>query len=382
MSGPRVLVTDGEQRSALAACRGLAEAGYVVSALAPARYAGALWSVVCRERLVGPDPKREPEAFVDRVAGLVRTGRYDALLPGSDASLVALSEGRERLDAGAVIGLPSREVVERSLDKDALHREAAGGELAAPESVTCASADEARAAAEAIGFPVVVKPPRTLREAEVGRRQQPVLVAHDARELAGQLGEVGLPAIVQQLLDAARRLSFGGVLTDDGITGYALARFERTWPPPAGAVSFGRTLPPPPGIASAVATLLQRIGWRGIFELEYLETADGRRHAIDLNPRVFGWLSLANAAGANLAALWFDALLGRRPSPAVARAGVRYRWEEADVAHLAWQLRRGHLRAAAAVARPHRSVVHAQFRLRDPGPLFARAVGIAASRAL
>jgi hypothetical protein len=51
---------------------------------------------------------------------------------------------------------------------------------------------------------------------------------------------------------------------------------------------------------------------------------------------------------------------------------MRYRWEDADARHLVWQLRRGRLRAAAAVIRPRRRVVHAYFWRRDPGPLFAR----------
>jgi predicted ATP-grasp superfamily ATP-dependent carboligase len=184
------------------------------------------------------------------------------------------------------------------------------------------------------------------------------------------------------MLERARRFSFGGVMTDDGVVGGAVARFDRTWPPPAGAVSFGETVAPPAGLMSTIETLLGRIGWRGIFELEYLESADGRRHAIDLNPRVFGWLALATSAGANLAALWCGAMLGRRSPRATARPGVLYRWEEADAAHLAWQLRRGRVRAAAAVARPHRAVVHAHFRLRDPGPLFARALRLAADRVI
>jgi hypothetical protein len=71
--------------------------------------------------------------------------------------------------------------------------------------------------------------------------------------------------------------------------------------------------------------------------------------------------------------IWCDWLLGRRSSPTVvARAGMRYRWEDADARHLIWQLRRGRLRAALSVLRPRRRVVHAYFRLSDPGPLFAR----------
>jgi predicted ATP-grasp superfamily ATP-dependent carboligase len=377
---PRVLVTDGEERSALAACRGLASAGYAVSALARVPLAGALWSSACSERFVGPDPKRSADAFVARVEELLRRRRYACVVPGSDASLIAMSRRRERLEPFAVLGFPPQDVVERSLDKVALHREAASTNLAAPHSVTCEALAEAGAAAREVGFPLVVKPPRTLRPAAVGIRQQRVLVARDERQLHDALAGFGVPFILQRLLDGARRFSFGGVMTDDGILGRAVARFDRTWPPPAGAVSFGETAVLPAGVAATIESMLRRIGWRGIFELEYLESADGRRYAIDLNPRVFGWLALATAAGANLAALWCGSLLGERPATATARAGVLYRWEEADVAHLAWQLRRGRVREAAAVARPHRAVVHAHFRLRDPGPLLARALRLAADR--
>jgi hypothetical protein len=85
-------------------------------------------------------------------------------------------------------------------------------------------------------------------------------------------------------------------------------------------------------------------------------------------------VTLDARAGANLPAVWCGWLLGHKPYPVRARAGVRYRWEEGEVCHLLWQLRRGRFRAAAAVVRPHRRVVHAWFRLTDPGPLVARAI--------
>jgi predicted ATP-grasp superfamily ATP-dependent carboligase len=122
--------------------------------------------------------------------------------------------------------------------------------------------------------------------------------------------------------------------------------------------------------------LLGELGWQGIFQLQLLELPDGRLSVIDLNPRVFASLALDTAAGANLAAIWCDWLLGRHPSPVIARPGLRYRWEEGELCHFAWQLRHFKLRAAAAVLAPHRRVTHAWFRLSDPGPLFSRGLGL------
>src|SRR5262249_52419562 len=95
------------------------------------------------------------------------------------------------------------------------------------------------------------------------------------------------------------------------------------------------------------------------------------------NPRVFASITLDNAAGANLAALWCDWLLGRNPLPAVAKPARRYRWEEGELCHLAWQLRHGRFRAAIAAARPRRRVTHSWFRVTDPGPLVARMLDLA-----
>jgi hypothetical protein len=62
---------------------------------------------------------------------------------------------------------------------------------------------------------------------------------------------------------------------------------------------------------------------------------------------------------------------GRDPQPVRGRPGVRYRWEDGDLKHLLWQLRRARFGAAAAVLVPRRRVAHAYFELRDPLPLGA-----------
>jgi hypothetical protein len=107
-----------------------------------------------------------------------------------------------------------------------------------------------------------------------------------------------------------------------------------------------------------------------------MEKPDGNLGLIDLNPRVYGSLELAVHAGASLPAIWCDSLLDDPVASEIrdARAGVWYRWEDADVRYAFSRLRAGAVRDVAPVLRPRRGTAHAFFRLSDPGPLFARVI--------
>ena len=104
---------------------------------------------------------------------------------------------------------------------------------------------------------------------------------------------------------------------------------------------------------------------------------DGSYAVIDLNPRVYGSLALSEAAGAPLAAIWCDTVLGRSEGLRVAAAGFAYRCEDFDVRHLLADLRRRHPEDALAVLKLHRHAAHAYAELRDPAPVVVRwGVGI------
>jgi predicted ATP-grasp superfamily ATP-dependent carboligase len=376
---PRVLVTDAEERAALAACRGLSAAGYHVSTAASGRLAVGHWSRASRERFTLPDPRDDPAAYAEQLGELLRRSPQDVLLPGSEASLIAVSSHRALIEPWVAVGLPSHEFVLRALDKLLLQREAASAGLAAPASVVCSSTGEALRAAHALGFPVVVKPARSFALAGGGLRKGVARVATAEAKLGQAVAALRMPVTVQQYTPGAKIVSCAGVRTERQLLGLTLARYARTWPPEVGSASMARTVQLPEGLPSAVETLLARIGWVGIFELELLDLGDGRLAAIDLNPRVFGWLALAVAAGANLPALWCDHLLGRiQPEASAALPGVLYRWEDGELRHVLRELGHRRVRAAVSLLRPRRRVTHPYFVAGDPGPLFARALSFAA----
>ena len=355
----------------LAACRSLHGGGYIVDAAASDRPAVTHWSRSCRTRLSVTDPKDDPAGFVTELARLARDGAYDVLIPGSDAALLAISGGRERLQPLVKVGLPEHRAVESSLSKVALIDAASAAGLSVPETAVCGDSEAAVTAARRFGYPVVLKPHQSVFEGSTGLRQLGTIVVEDEDELVGLLPGHGRPCLVQRR-QPGTLLSFAGVLAGGELLASAVSRYQRTWPPDAGNVSFSETVSPPPGLRRRVRELLEAIGWEGIFELELLEGPDGAAFAIDLNPRVYGSLALAGKAGAPLALIWCDWLLGRSPTADTARPGYRYRWDDAELRSLWWLLRRARIREAISLLRPHRRTVRAHLAPSDPLPFLAR----------
>jgi predicted ATP-grasp superfamily ATP-dependent carboligase len=374
----RALVTDAEERSVLAVIRCLHDAGFDVTAAASTRLAPGLWSRACSARSILRGPGVDVEGFLGRLESLLRTGRNRVLIPGTDATLYAVSRHRERLARYVRIGLPDHETVERALDRACVSRSAAAVGLAAPDGRVCERVEEALERARVFGFPVLVKPVRTVAELDDRLIRHSSRLARDedtVRELHRQLGR----CIVQRR-ETGDVISFAGVATEQGLLGSVVSRYRRTWPPEGGNACFSETIAVPGSLAERVEALVGAIGWRGLFELELIERADGSMEAIDFNPRAYGSLSLACAAGVPLPAIWCKWLLGERPLVPKQRVGARYRWEDADLRHAAWQLRHGSVKRAAGVLAPQLDVTHAYFRPSDPAPLLARGLQLARAR--
>ncbi len=374
--GRRVVVTDVETRGGLGACRSLRDAGYAVAGVASTRLAAGHWSRSCSERFTVSDPRRDPASFVAGLAAIVSRGGYDVLVLGSDASLLAVSPRRSSVEAHVRIGLPPDEVVGRVLDKRTLIAAAAEVGLDVPETVVCSSVAQALEAARSIGFPVVLKPLRSVSwEGGKGRERASRRVA-DVAALERVAPEQGLPVLVQRGAEG-ELYSVAGVIAAGRLRATVVSRYRRTWPVDSGSASFSETVAPPPALVESVEALLSALGWQGIFEVELIRGADGSFAAIDVNPRLYGSITLSAAARAPLPAIWCEWLLGRDPAPVTARAGVYYRWEDADLRHGLRLVREGRVGAGLSVMRPYRRVTHAYARLRDPGPLMARIVQVA-----
>jgi predicted ATP-grasp superfamily ATP-dependent carboligase len=372
-STARVLVTDAEQRAVLAACRGLRSAGFLVSAVAAARPAPGHWSRSCSSRYRLPHALADEEAFVNGLERILHAHPHALLLAGTDASLLAVSKHRKQLERHTSLGLPPHPVVVRSLNKLEVGRVASSCGLSPPETAVCAGVEEALHAASRFGYPVVVKPHITVLEVDGVRVRLASVRADDAAEVAQIVPGFGERCLVQPT-ERGPIVSYAGVMGEGRLTATAVSRYHRTWPPDAGNASFSETIEPPRALGAQVLALLTALGWRGVFELELIAREGGHFSAIDFNPRVYGSMALAIAAGVNIPAIWARSVLGERFTPVQAGRGYLYRREDADLRNAIRLLRARRIRPALAVARPQRRVTHAFFTARDPAPAAAHAL--------
>jgi predicted ATP-grasp superfamily ATP-dependent carboligase len=134
-------------------------------------------------------------------------------------------------------------------------------------------------------------------------------------------------------------------------------------------VCYARTVEPDPAIAEAIATLIQRLDWSGIFNIQLIDAPDGPQ-LIDVNPRLYHSLALAVVAGANLPAVWAALMVGSGPPETEYRRGLPFRSEE-DLRAVLRLAREGRIGAAMRGFVPRRRTVHAVLNRRDPGPMVA-----------
>jgi predicted ATP-grasp superfamily ATP-dependent carboligase len=321
------------------------------------------------------DPRTSIEAYAAEVERLLRH-EFDIVLPSTDASLIAISEQRERFSDRTLLGLPSKETVRQALDKVALLTFAAESDLAPPPSIVCVDAAGVRNAVRDLGPPVLIKPHGTCVPNEGGLRSQRGVFVRDERDVDAAIDVIASPLVVQRYVGGADIISCAGVAADGRLLALAACRYLRTWPPDVGAASCARTIEPSDDLVRRVEDLLRRTGWEGLFELELLVRGT-TAHAIDLNPRLHGWLELAIRAGANLPAVWCAWLLGWRQPFVMARPGIYYRWEDGEFLNAIRHLSRGRLREAGRCVRPYKNTAFAATALSDPLPLVARVAWVA-----
>jgi predicted ATP-grasp superfamily ATP-dependent carboligase len=373
---PGVLLVDAGERAAVAACESLARSGYRVGTASSQSPAPAEWSRFSERRFRLPNPRLDPQGFAGLVGQIMSANAYQAMLPCSEGALWAVSSRRDLITGDDLtLGLPEKEVVSACTSKAQLLERAKDAGLSAPETVVCADREQALAAAERLGFPVILKPRRTVFSEDGSTNHLASAFVADAKALDGKL-EAGWPCLLQRR-EEGQIVSFGGVMVEGRLLAHVCSRYWRTFPAEAGPVCFARSIQAPASLVDSVTRLVDSMGWQGIFELELIERGGGDFAVLDFNPRVYGSLALGARAGASLPVVWCDWLLKGRQAHAQARPGVFYRWTDADLRYAIWGLKRRRFRLAAAALRPRARVAHPYFRWHDPMPAAVRAFRIA-----
>ena len=309
-----------------------------------------------------PDPV-EGEAFALDAARAAAEVGATVVLPGTESSLRALSGHLEAFDPATAVGSPSVEIVESALDKSSLDGLARNADLVLP-STNKGFARELGESADRFRFPAILKQAHSYTPGEPRIRARVFYEAYATRRfLAGQAPDSSW--LVQEVIDGDL-VAVAGVAWKGHLVSSLHQIADRLHPPLVGGGAYQRTIPEVKPLTAAVARLVAATNWSGIYHVQFIR-AD-RDYLIDFNPRVYGSLALAVAAGHNLMEYWLDVLLGREPNVSPYRVGVRYRAEVLDMFSIAAGLKHGARADAVRALLPHRGTAHAVFSARDPQP--------------
>jgi predicted ATP-grasp superfamily ATP-dependent carboligase len=377
----RVLITDGNQRSTLAAVRALGSAGIETIVGDTACPTLASRSRYCRSSITYPSPYADETGFVSAIRSAADRESIDLILPMTDITSAVLAEHRDCVASSARVAVVDAETFWRASDKNALHRLATRVGVPHPTVLYCDSSDDRQRALNGV-FPCVVKPARSCLRTPSGWIKTAVEIAHSRAQLATLLES--RPALQYGFM-IQRRIEGEGTgvfaLCDRGEVRALFAHRRLREKPPWGGVSVLReAVPVDPAAAEYARALLHELRWHGVAMVEFRkEHSTGIPYLMEVNGRFWGSLQLSIDAGINfpvqLVRLWTgEAVLAENEY----RVGVRSRWLLGDVDHLLMRLRANGATPADAPTLPHLFMDFCQFfrrdtryeveSLRDPGP--------------
>ena len=311
----------------LAAIRSLGRQGLRVVAVDSRPFALGFRSRYAEPR-VAPDPLEDEDGFIESLQAIA--GEADGVLPvfpTHDEHLNAIARHAEALRERYRFPFPAWDVLERVQSKRHQLETAEAAGVPVPRTLYPGSAEEAVAAGEEVGFPLIVKPSanvgfRRSHKRQLFRCETPVEL-----ERAYELAAPHEP-MVQELIPggAEEMYTLGSYLDREGralglFSGRKLSQTRGYM----GSARAGEAVWVDEVVEQGL-TLLRALGFHGISQVEVMrDPRDGRFKLLEVNPRLWQWHSLAAACGVDLPWIAYRDLVGD-PLPPVRMHGDGKRW--------------------------------------------------------
>ncbi len=335
-----VLVTDGDNRSALAVTRSLGRRGcrVIVSAAAMPNLSSS--SSFCRGGVCVPDPMSGGDDYASAIAEVAAREAIDVIFPLTEQSIYLLNDARDRFPPGTLLACPPAAKMRAISDKSILFRLAESLGVSIPRTLHLRGPDDlSRVMGEIDGYPVVVKPALSKIPVPEGFLYANVRYAGSADELERLYASseaLRYPSMIQERIVGA---GTGLFTLYDGKCHLALFSHNRLREkPPSGGVSVvSESVPLDREMVEASQRLLSAVGWSGIAMVEFKrDQRDGRARLMEINGRFWGSLQLAIACGVDFPALYLDFLLGKSvpQPPAGYKVGHKLKWFLGTLDHL------------------------------------------------
>jgi predicted ATP-grasp superfamily ATP-dependent carboligase len=336
----KVLILDGNTRSALAATRSLGRKGVHVVVADENKRNLAEASRYCSESFTCPSPANDLEGFLATVKRECSRREIGVILPMTELSTSTVLRHREEFEFSKV-PFAELKAFDAVTDKWSLLKLAQQLHLSIPKTQFVTEISSLGDICGRLKFPVVLKPHRST----ILSHGRWIFTSVRYARSAGELKEIAAryeyfnqhPFLIQEYIPGQAQGVF--VLCDHGKPVVFFAHRRLRERPPAGGVSvLSESIEPNPEARRMAQAILESVGWHGVAMVEFKVAADGTPYLMEVNGRFWGSLQLAIDAGADFPWLLYQLAIGRNlgeVKPYV--TGIKCRWLLGDLVSL-WKV--------------------------------------------
>jgi predicted ATP-grasp superfamily ATP-dependent carboligase len=269
-----------------------------------------------------PNSQEHPEQLADLLVRIATDLQGAVVFPTRDADILFLDRFRAELEPFYTLAIPPKQVVSRVMDKAAVAQTAVNTGIPVPGTTVVKDESTLRSAAEAVGFPCVVKPISSVHWRQgnnwnrVGARKAfRVMNFLELQQVYDRIRGVHSEVLLQEWIPGGddQLTIWGGYLSEQGHPlAYFTARKILQSPPEFGTGLAVETASIP-ALCDPSVRLCNALDYHGIAEIEYkLDSRDGQFKLIEINPRHWDWHELGRACQINITRVAYCALTGQK----------------------------------------------------------------------
>ncbi len=276
-------------------------------------------------RFETPKPA-DTAAFIQSLLEIGRETGPALLVPGDDASLLAISRNRSALETIYRLACPPMETVEKFVDKTTAYQLVGAAGVPVPRTLYVHSAKEAGDAAEEIGYPCIVKPTEShFYYDHFGVKFRHVSKRSEAEAAFTEARDAGVKTMVQEFIvgDDRMGVNYNAYAVDGETKVEFTARKARMSPPGEGVPSLVRSARVEE-VMELGRKALKAVGLSGYSCTEFKWDERKKRYVFfEINGRYNRSNLLATCCGINFPAIEYNHRIhGKTPAAAAFREKV------------------------------------------------------------
>ena len=317
------------------------------------------------------------DAAAEELVALARRHGLDGwlLIPGGDPEVRLFARNHACLSQAFRVTTPDWETIQWADDKNLTYQLAERVGIPVPKRYQPRNLDDVRDLD--CQFPVILKPANHHKQNAFTRAK--AWIADDRATLIEryrQAAEV-VPAddiVLQEMIpgDGRTQFSYAAVWRDGQPLGALVASRSRQFPINVGYTSSFVETVDNPAIVEAATRFLAAINYSGLVEVEFKFDARDRKYKIlDVNPRIWAWIGIGDAAGIDFPALLYRAILGEPVAGITARPKAAWIYLSRDLLAATQEILIGRLSARRYFAGYRKHLAFAVFALDDLLPVLA-----------